>query len=223
MTPEAFFTRLDAVQARAVERIRQSRFAVDLLSGVRVRPLYEAYLREAFHYVRLTSGFTPLAARRMDPDLLKMRQWILRHSASEMGHELMALADLVQLGHDEKELLASKPGAGTVAWVSFFHYQAAVGPPFAAMGVLWFLEGMAVALAPLVAGQVRKALAPHEQKAVRFFQEHGELDLEHVEEQRNVLARYCTRPEDQDVICETVEQAGHVKRFLLDELAARVE
>ena len=109
-----------------------------------------AYLREAFHFVRLTSGFTPLAARRMDPALLELRQWILHHSADEMGHELMARDDLADLGDPPEVTEASRPAPGTLAWVHFFHYQVCVRPPFAALGVLYFLEGMAAGLAMVV-------------------------------------------------------------------------
>jgi pyrroloquinoline quinone (PQQ) biosynthesis protein C len=215
---DELLSRLDATLSHAVARVRESPFVVELLGGRRTRDAYQAYLREAYHYVRLTSSFTPLAARRMDPEQIKTRQWILRHSAAELGHELMALADLEDLGHARAAVEGSRPGVGTLAWVHFFHYQVTMSPPFSAMGVLYFLEGMAAALAPLVAVEVAKVLGPNERRAVRFFREHGELDSEHIEEQRDVLVRYCLRPEDQEAVRATIEQAGHVKRFMLDKL-----
>jgi pyrroloquinoline quinone (PQQ) biosynthesis protein C len=218
MSQEAFLIRLDERLASSVERIRRSPFVEELLGGPRARELYRRYLREAYHYVRLTSGFTPLAARRMDPSLLALRQWILHHSADEMGHELMAREDLLELGDSAASIEASRPGPGTLAWVHFFHYQVCVRPPFAALGVLYFLEGMAAALAPAVASAVGRALGPGERGAVRFFREHGELDKKHVSEQRELIAGHCLEEADREVVCDTVEQAGHVKRFMLDSL-----
>lgn len=218
MNQESFLTTLDETLAAAIARVRASRFVEDLLAGARGRELYRAYLREAFHFVRLTSGFTPLAARRMDPALLELRQWILHHSADEMGHELMARDDLLDLGDPAEVIDASRPAPGTMAWVCFFHYQVCVRPPFAALGVLYFLEGMAVALAPVVATTIARALAPAERTAVRFFREHGELDKKHVSEQRELIARWCTDAGDQAVVLDTVAQAGHVKRFMLESL-----
>ena len=216
MIGEDFLARLDNVQAAAVARVQASAFVAELLAGPRARALYLAYLREAYHFVRLTSGFTPLAARRMDPKLIVLRQWILHHSAEEMGHELMARKDLGDLGESPAAVESSRPGPGTMAWVQFFHYQVCVRPPFAAMGVLYFLEGLAVALAPTVAAAVARALAPEERRAVRFFREHGELDRAHVSEQRDLVAKHCLGAEDQEVVCETVAHAGHVKRFMLE-------
>jgi len=218
MTEEAFLARLDEALASSVARIRRSPFVEELLGGPRARDLYRGYLREAYHYVRLTSGFTPLAARRMDPSLLELRQWILHHSADEMGHELMAREDLLELGDHAASIEGSRPGPGTLAWVHFFHYQVCVRPPFAALGVLYFLEGMAVALAPAVASAVGRALGAGERDAVRFFREHGELDQKHVSEQRTQIARHCIDEADREVVLETVEQAGYVKRFMLDAL-----
>jgi pyrroloquinoline quinone (PQQ) biosynthesis protein C len=218
MSQDTFLAALDDALAAAVARVRQSPFVEGLLAGPRARELYRGYLREAFHYVRLTSGFTPLAARRMDPALLELRQWILHHSADEMGHELMARDDLIDLGDRPEELEASRPAPGTLAWVHFFHYQVCVRPPFAALGVLYFLEGMASALAPVVATTIARGLAPAERHAVRFFREHGELDKKHVSEQRDLIARFCAAAADHEVVLETVTQAGHVKRFMLDSL-----
>jgi pyrroloquinoline quinone (PQQ) biosynthesis protein C len=215
--------RLDAVLHVSVTRLEQTRYYRDMMGGERVRALYVAYLREAFHFVRLTSGFTPLAARRMDAELLGLRQWILHHSAHEMGHELMALKDLENLGVSRESVLASQPLPGTWAWVNFFHYQVTQAPPFAAMGVLYFLEGMAAKLAPVVAGKALGTLEGSERKAITFFREHGTLDSAHTEEQKDMLKKFCKRPEDEQVVSETIRLASHIKRFMIDGLVASLE
>lgn len=209
---------LDAALDRAVARLEDSAFLKHLRAGEHVRPLYEAYLKEAYHFVRMTSSFTPLGARRMDPARRELRQWILHHSAHEMGHEDMALNDLVRLGHARADIVASKPLAGTVAWQHFFFYQVSERPPFAAMGVLFFLEGMAARLAPIVVGKVLPALEGDLKKAISFVREHGELDQEHTADQRDLLERHLKDPADIALLVETIEQAGYAKRFLLDVL-----
>ena len=215
---DALITRLDATLADAVALLEESAFVRHLNAGEHVRPLYEAYLQEAFHFVRLTSSFTPLSARRMDPELLELRQWILHHSAHEMGHELMALDDLELLGRPRADVVASEPNPGTWAWVNFFHFQVTQRPPFAAMGVLYFLEGMAAKLAPVVGAQLATVLEDEQRGAITFVQEHGELDAEHSEEGKDMIARFCHDPADADVLDETIRLGGHIKRFLLDDL-----
>ena len=103
-------------------------------------------------------------------------------------------------------------------WVNFFYYQVSVRPPFAAMGVLYFLEGMAARLAPIIGKQVAAALAPNERAAMSFLREHGELDVEHSEEGKDMLVRFCTDPADQDVVNDTIRLASYAKRAMLDQI-----
>lgn len=209
---------LDRALERAIARLEDSPFMKHLRDGQHVRPLYEAYLKEAYHFVRLTSSYTPLGGRRLDPSMRAFRQWILHHSAHEMGHEDMALNDLVRLGHARADILASKPLAGTVAWQHFFYFQVVERPPLAAMGVLFFLEGMAAKLSPVVVGKILPALEGDAKIAITFVREHGDLDVEHSAELRDMLDRYVRTEEDVAVLVETIEQAGYAKRFLVDVL-----
>lgn len=210
-------TPLDRALDRAIDRLEKSEFLIRLRAGRDVRALYEAYLKEAYHFVRITSSFTPLGARRMPIEKREVRQWLLHHSAHEMGHEDMALADLVVLGHEASAITASAPLAGTLAWRDFFFFQVAERPPFAALGVLFFLEGMAARLAPVVVSKVLPALEGDAKRAVTFVREHGELDLEHSADLRDLIARHAS-PEDVAVLVATIEQGGYAKRFLLDVL-----
>jgi pyrroloquinoline quinone (PQQ) biosynthesis protein C len=212
----ALRTDLDA----AVATVAASPFVQDVRAGRRVRALYEAYLQEAWHYVRLTSSFTPLSARRMDVAHRELRQWLLHHSADELGHEDMALADLVDLGHSAAAIRASAPRLGTLAWVHFFYYQVTMRPPFAAFGVLQFLEGMATRLAGELAQRIGAALPASARGAVRFFGEHGVLDQEHFADQLTLLRKHCKDPADQQVVRQTVREAGAIKRIMLDRLVA---
>ncbi len=220
-TADALLARLDVALGTSVALLEDSAFVKHLLAGEHVLPLYTAYLQQAYHFVRLTSSFTPLSARRMDPELLALRQWILHHSAHEMGHELMALDDLALLGVPRAQVQQSDPLPGTWAWVNFFHYEVTNRRPIAAMGVLYFLEGMAAKLAPIVGKQLAQVLTGEQRKAVSFVQEHGELDAEHSEEGREMLALYCTDPLDADELERTILLGGAIKRFLLDDLVQK--
>jgi pyrroloquinoline quinone (PQQ) biosynthesis protein C len=220
--PEAFLAALEGEVARGVARIRESTFFSNIVSGVNVREQYVAYLREAYHFVRMSSAFTPLSARRMDPRHFEVRQWILHHSGEELGHERMALADLGVLGVPEEAVTSSAPGPGTVAWVSFFYYQVAVANPFASLGVLFFLESMAAGLAPVAVKHIVSALPERERAARTFLQEHGTLDVRHSDEQRELLRKYCLAADDQRAVLDAAAYAAPIKRFFFDCLAGRV-
>lgn len=213
-----FKDRLDQSLVEGINIIKQSKFYTDIMDGKNTKEFYIKYLIDAYHYVLNSSSFTPLAARRMDPKHLKIRKWILEHSAEEMGHELMALKDLEKFKIDRNEVMNSRPSIGVTAWVSFFHYKVAMANPFCAFGVLYFLEGMATELAPKLVPQIMKGLNEDEKKAMTFFKEHGDLDVEHLSEQQEILETAKLTKDEEEEIIQTIKESAIIKRFMLDQI-----
>lgn len=210
--------RLDSALEQGIDLLKASDFYHQLSTGSDARAIYARYLQYAYHYVRLSSSFTPLAARRMDERHIATRKWILEHSSEELGHELMALRDLEHLGFDRETIKTQEIPAGVIAWVSFFHYKVAIDNPFCAFGILFFLEGMAKQLAPGLLKGIAAGLVDDEKRAIAFFREHGDLDHDHVAEQRDILLKTKTTEADEQAIETTIRQAAKIKRFMLDQL-----
>jgi pyrroloquinoline quinone (PQQ) biosynthesis protein C len=215
--------KLDQALADAIASLKETDFYRHLTQSTNARAIYARYLQYAYHYVRLTASFTPLAAQRMDSKFIAVRKWILEHSSEEIGHELMALQDLAQLGYDKEAVKASEVPTGVIAWASFFHYKVTVENPFSAFGVLYFLEGMARELAPSLLPGILASLADDEKGAIRFFREHGDLDEDHMAEQEEVLRKAALSEADEQAIATTIAQAAKIKRFMLDDLMAELE
>lgn len=214
----SFEKRLNEELEKAVNVIKECDFMQAFDNGQNIKELYACYIRSAYHFVVNTSSFTPLAARRMDPKHLKIRKWILEHSAEEMGHELMALKDLERLGYDKEEIIKEKPSIGVVMWTSFFHYKVTIDEPFAAFGVLYFLEGLAESLAPVLLPSIMEALRGDEKKAITFLREHGELDADHLSEQKDLLIKSNLSQKDQDTILRVIGESAQVKKVLLNDI-----
>jgi pyrroloquinoline quinone (PQQ) biosynthesis protein C len=218
----SFEVRLNDELNKAIALIKESDFMNAFNGGDNVKSLYEGYIRAAYHFVVNTSSFTPLAARRMDPKHLKIRKWILEHSAEEMGHELMAVKDLERLGHDREKIMSESAPIGVVMWASFFHYKVTIDDPFAAFGVLYFLEGLAESLAPQLLPNIMNALEGDEKKAITFLREHGELDADHLSEQKELLIKSNLTQQDQDTIIRVIGESAHVKKFLLNDILNQI-
>jgi len=213
---------LDLELTKSIDVLKSSKFFQEIISGDSIKPIYIKYLEYAYHYVRLSSSFTPLAARRIDPKYIELRKWILEHSAEELGHETLAIDDLNILGCATNELVNSNAPVGVLAWVSFFHYKVSIDNPFCAFGVLYFLEGMAKELAPLLLPEIYKSLSESEKGAISFFKEHGDLDEDHHAEQRAILMSTNISLEDERAIVSTIKEAGAIKKFMLDSLIVDV-
>ena len=215
-----FEKRLKEELEKSVELIKGSRFFEAFSKSENVKDLYCKYLQCAYHFVVNTSSFTPLAARRMEAKHLRLRKWILEHSAEEMGHELMALKDLERLGFSKNDILNAGPSIGVKVWTSFFHYKVTMDNPFAAFGVLYFLEGLAQTLAPVLLPGIMESLSDDEKKAITFLREHGELDADHLKEQEELLLKSDLSDENKEVILRVIGEAAHVKMYMLDNLIA---
>ena len=214
----SFQDKLDLALKEGIEVIKESKFFQDITNGKNAREYYIRYLKAAYHYVTNSSSFTPLAARRMDSKHLKIRKWILEHSGEEMGHELMALKDLEKFGINRSEIINSTPNIGVTSWVSFFHYKVAIDNPFCAFGVLYFLEGMATELAPIIVKEIIANRSDDEKKGITFFREHGDLDEDHLQEQKDILAKADLTAAEQDAILQTIRESAEIKKFMLDQI-----
>lgn len=209
---------LDEKLKTGIELLKDSKFYKEMMSedGERVLKLYREYLRYCYHFVSLSAAFTPLAARRMELKHLSARKWILEHSGEEMGHELMALNDLAKLKMDTQKIQKENAPIGVVGYVSFFHYKVTMANPWSAFGVLFLLEGMASALAPMMVKNIAAHLG--EVRALSFFKEHGELDSDHLGQQRKVLEKADLSGDDLAAIAQTITETAQMKRFMLDQL-----
>lgn len=214
----SFETTLKNELKNQIIELKKTSFYQMVNDGKDVKQIYTEYLKHAYHFVINSSCFTPLAARRMDPKYLRVRKWILDHSGEEMGHELMALKDLEYLGVNRDEVINSPMPIGVTAWVSFFHYKVTMTNPFNAFGVLYFLEGMAQAMAPEILKPIIESLEGEEKKAITFFREHGELDDEHLKEQESLLFSTKLEKVDEEAILQTVKEAAQIKTFMLETL-----
>ncbi len=214
---------LDERLKEGVKLLESSDFYKEIMGSNKetVIKIYTDYLRYCYHYVSLSSSFTPLAARRLDVKHLHVRKWILEHSGEELGHELMAINDLKKLGVDVDAVKKESAPIGVLGYVSFFHYKVAIDNPWTAFGVLYFLEGMATALAPKIAKNVAGCLG--DIKALSFFKEHGDLDVDHMKEQQAVLEKADLTSDDLKAIADTIRETAHMKKFMLDKLMEEIK
>jgi pyrroloquinoline quinone (PQQ) biosynthesis protein C len=80
---------------------------------------------------------------------------------------------------------------------------------------------MATALAPKIAKNVATHLG--DIKALSFFKEHGDLDVDHMREQQEVLTKADLTEADLADIARTILETAHMKRFMLDKLVESVK
>ena len=148
------------------------------LRGAVSRPLYVAFLTQAYHHVRHTCPLLALAAARTsDP---AYRKALFTYIAEEQGHDDWILEDIAAMGGDAEKTRREPPHLPCRAMVAYAYYAIDRIDPYAFLGMVHVLEGMSVVLATKAAGALRASLDPGNGAGFRYLTSHGDLDIGHV-------------------------------------------
>jgi pyrroloquinoline quinone (PQQ) biosynthesis protein C len=110
----------------------------------------------------------------------------LKHNASEVGHDDLALADLRALGWDAETVRKGRPLPNTEAFTAFISFQIQHRNPLAYLGYLYHLECLATRLGEGSVAALLQVGVPAE--AMSFLKEHAEADQGHMRLNQEYLA-----------------------------------
>ena len=186
------------------------------MAGDVTRPLYVAFLTQAYHHVKHTVPLLMAVGSRLPDRHAWLRDAVLHYLEEETGHDAWILNDIEAAGGDRAAAAASLPAVATEAMVAYAYDTVMRGNPVGFFGMVHVLEGTSVALALAAADNIAGALALPP-RAFTYLRSHGELDKEHV----NDLARILERLDDEQDRRAVVRCAraiywlyGHVFRSL---------
>ena len=158
------------------------------LSGDVTRPLYVAFLTQAYHHVRHTVPLLMAVGSRLPDRHAWLRDAVLHYLEEETGHDEWILNDIAAAGGDRAAAAASRPAIATEAMVAYAYDTVMRGNPVGFFGMVHVLEGTSVSLALQAADRIQAAL-DLPSRAFTYLRSHGELDKEHVNDLAAILAR----------------------------------
>jgi hypothetical protein len=206
--------RFEAAVAQAIADFEGPRNAVltTLRAGRATRTDYHAILCRLFHQVRSSSSTFALAGARMEPARFAAQHYLFRHAQEEATHWQWILSDLRSTGYrgtDPAELL---PDTATEAYVAYNHYIAA-SFPLGRLAIASVLEGIGAALGTTYGTRLARALQLAPDQMV-FFAGHGETDVLHSAELRQVLADAAPTPAEWERLAAIARSAGRLYTML---------
>ena len=142
------------------------------------RPLYLAFLTEAYHHVKHTFPLLALAASRTSDE--RYQDALVEYMEEERGHEKWILNDIRTLGGDAEAVRDGRPGHPCRVMVAYAYYAIEHVSPYAMLGSVHVLEGMSVLLADKVADAVKRSVGITGDEGFSYLRSHGSLDQEHV-------------------------------------------
>jgi pyrroloquinoline quinone (PQQ) biosynthesis protein C len=173
---------------------------------------YKAALQEIYHYSKEDPQIQALAAVYFRGDDRASVKMFLKHATSEIGHDLMALADLRMLGEDVSQVPFTNPLPSTIALTAFPFYQIQYHNPIGYLGYLYFLEYMPTQAGAGYFAALKAAGVP--EKAMTFLHEHMTVDVAH----NNLMQEYLRRLVRTDADLSAVIYATKVTGYLYGEM-----
>jgi hypothetical protein len=184
--------------------------------GFADKRLYAIYLTETYHYTRHNSRNQALVATRrehIDPRYLK---FCLRHAEEEVGHELMALHDLKNMGFQVTEESLPRPLNSTLTLISYLYQVAQYENPLARLGYSFWAERSYQYIRPLL--NLLSTGLGIEKKSMTFFNEHSEIDVDHAKMVDDTIGRFAKTEHDFIAIGDCLETSLRLTSGMMDEV-----
>jgi pyrroloquinoline quinone (PQQ) biosynthesis protein C len=151
------------------------------------KDLYLDFLTQAYHHVKCTAPLLASAAGRCSVDDYVYQATLFEYIEEERGHELWILEDINALGGDAEEVRRSAPRLPCKLMVGHAYYLIDRVSPYAMLGMIHVLEGMAVALATKAVSAIRLSIASTADEGFKYLTTHSDLDVGHAEFFRNLI------------------------------------
>lgn len=178
--------------------IAREDFLASLVSGGFTVDHYKAFLVETYHNASLNPRLGSLFHAHLPERKSGLMARFLKHNASEVGHNELALDDLAALGEDVEGIRASQPLVATEALGAFIAFQIQFRNPLAYLGYLYHLEALAQEAGGMAMGSLGSLGIPP--SAFTFLKEHSEADVAHLQFNRDYVDNLTESPQDLEAV-----------------------
>jgi hypothetical protein len=148
---------------------------------------YQAFLIQLRQQVKDGALWMSRAASHIDEAHLELRSSLMRHAVTEHRDFRLLEADYVATGGDVEAIRNGEKNIGSEALSAWMFHEAGKPNPFGLLGAMWIIEGLGSIKAQEWGRRVKETLALPDE-AVRFLLYHGENDVEHIGEFKQMLA-----------------------------------
>ncbi len=161
------------------------------------RELYSIYMIETFHYTQHNARNQALVGMRPECSSPYMK-FCLEHASEEVGHEKMALHDVMSLGLMTSNAAIPAPLLETEVLISYIYRISQTGNPLQRLGYSYWAESCYKYINPLLR-KLQKHLGL-ETSQMTFFIAHSDIDAKHFEDIKNIIVRTCKSQQDLEAI-----------------------
>ncbi|HYO72039.1 MAG TPA: iron-containing redox enzyme family protein [Archangium sp.] len=197
--------------------LANSRFVRIIQQGEVTKALYALYMIETYHYTRHNARNHALVGVRTPEDDRQYQKFCFTHAAEEVGHEQMALHDVVSLGFTPgQELPIPSPLPATEVLIGYLYWISYQGNPLQRLGYSYWAESCYEYIRPLM-GKVQKKLGLTPAQ-MTFFVAHADIDAEHSRLVDEMITKKCKTPQDWEDVARVMETSLRLTWRMMDEV-----
>lgn len=183
--------------------LKQSEF-IKALQGKKIdKRLYLIYLFETYHYTAHNSRNQGLVGAMNHLNSTGYTKFCYHHAADEVGHELIALHDIYELGVKENSFTFPKPLADTEVLIAYLYWISIHGNPLQRLGYSYWAESCYSYIDPLI-NKVKQTLNLQDHQ-LKFFIAHSKIDEGHFQEVKDIITKHCRTKNDFEDIARVME------------------
>ena len=180
---------------------------------------YHAFLINLRQQVKDGALWMSRAASNIGEDHLELRSTLMRHAVTEHRDFRLLEQDFTASGGDLQDILSARKNVGSEALSAWMFHEASKPDPFGLLGAMWIIEGLGSIKAKPWGLKVQERLGlPNE--ALRFLLYHGDNDVEHMEEFREMLAMVLPDEAVAERIVMTARVTARLYALQIEEIVA---
>lgn len=180
---------------------------------------YHAFLINLRQQVKDGALWMSRAASNIGEDHLELRSTLMKHAVTEHRDFRLLEQDFVASGGDIADILSAKKNVGSEALSAWMFHEASKPDPFGLLGAMWIIEGLGSIKAKPWGLKVRERLNLPDD-ALRFLLYHGDNDVGHMEEFREMLAMVLPDEAVAERIVTTAKVTARLYVLQIEEIAA---
>ncbi|MBC8995644.1 iron-containing redox enzyme family protein [Pseudomonas sp. N40(2020)] len=197
-----------------------SRLVKAIREGSVTKALYAIYMIETFHYTAHNARNQGLVGVR-HADNPVYAKFCFEHAAQEVGHEKMALHDVMSLGLKNEKFEIPSAIPATEVLIAYLYWISFTGNPLQRLGYSYWAENAYQFITPLINNLSEiLALKPAQ---LTFFVAHSDIDVEHFNEIKLILQRTCKNQHDWDAIANVMETSLRLTGNMLEAVYEQYE
>lgn len=180
---------------------------------------YHAFLINLRQQVKDGALWMSRAASNIGEDHLELRSTLMKHAVTEHRDFRLLEQDFVASGGALEDILSARKNVGSEALSAWMFHEASKPDPFGLLGAMWIIEGLGSIKAKPWGLKVQERLGLPDE-ALRFLLYHGDNDVEHMEEFRDMLAMVLPDEATAERIVTTARVTARLYALQIEEIAA---